>query len=194
LEWENNAHDNKSIKLAAGEDHIFQWEHGSSRLYVAEMDGTQTWESDGSYTDVGDRLEGVAPTQDDGCVVATEGGLKKYDSSGTKEWDVLQSRNFSENMIFAVPRFGVHKNHGNWKLKGTVELNGSGVQGAKVHVFDEDHKKHLTTVTTDSNGDYRINDGELGAGDDNPQVHVYVQYTDGSGNKYNAQSKPYVNP
>lgn len=70
-------------------------------------------------------------------------------------------------------------------IAGTVTLNGSGVQGAKVYVIDTNSDTVVGTATTDTNGDYSVTVPA------EPPYHVAVQYDDGS-QKYNALSKPYI--
>lgn len=73
------------------------------------------------------------------------------------------------------------------EVSGTVELNGSGVQGAKVLAVNDSKGTLADTQITDSSGDYRFS---LNPGD---TYHIAVQYDNGS-TKYNDESKPFITP
>jgi hypothetical protein len=70
-------------------------------------------------------------------------------------------------------------------ISGVVTISGTGVQGAKIYVINQENDSIEATATTDSNGNYSVTVPAL------PLYHVTVQYDDGS-EKYNAPSKPYV--
>jgi len=69
------------------------------------------------------------------------------------------------------------------KISGQVTLEGSPVQGAIIRVICQDDKTYVGDTTTDANGNYEIYVTK------NKKYHIVVEYTDGSGNRYNATSK-----
>lgn len=71
-------------------------------------------------------------------------------------------------------------------FSGTVTESGSAVQGAEIAAVNDTTDVIEDTSTTDSNGDYTLSV----TGENN--YHLTVQYEDGSGNTFNAVSKPYV--
>ena len=72
-------------------------------------------------------------------------------------------------------------------ILGSVELSGSGVEGAIVTAINQDTREVSGHTTTDSNGDYEI---EVISQDDH---HVIVEYEDENG-KYHTFSYPFVTP
>lgn len=75
-------------------------------------------------------------------------------------------------------------------IRGTVtDSGGNPVQGATVVAFEQDNIANIASVTTDSNGNYVIDNSNLSG--DGPW-HVTARWDDGSGNQFNSLSKPYV--
>jgi len=77
----------------------------------------------------------------------------------------------------------------NFCISGQVTLSGNPVQGAVVRAICQDDETYAGDTTTDENGNYTIT-GLAG----NKKYHIVVEYTDGSGNKYNAESKWDITP
>lgn len=73
------------------------------------------------------------------------------------------------------------------EISGNVTLSGNNVQDAVMTLINSDNDTVVATTTTDANGNYSFQ-GETGK-----TYHVTVEYDDGN-NKYNAKSKPYLNP
>ena len=74
-------------------------------------------------------------------------------------------------------------------ISGQVTLNGNPVENAKIRVICQDDNTYFGDTTTDANGNYKI-EGVVGS----KKYHIVVEYTDGSGNKYNAESKWDITP
>jgi len=77
----------------------------------------------------------------------------------------------------------------NFCISGQVTLSGNPVQGAVVRAICQDDETYANDTTTDENGNYTIT-GLVS----NKKYHIIVEYTDGSGNKYNAESKWDITP
>lgn len=75
------------------------------------------------------------------------------------------------------------------KISGKVTLNGNPVQGAKIIIVNMTQEVLEAVRQTDSNGDYSA---KVPGGSENAPYHVAVQYEDGSEDKYNDDSKPYI--
>lgn len=73
------------------------------------------------------------------------------------------------------------------EISGNVTLSGNNVQDAVMTLINSDNDTVVATTTTDANGNYsfQVETGKT--------YHVTVEYNDGN-NKYNAKSKPYLNP
>jgi hypothetical protein len=80
---------------------------------------------------------------------------------------------------------GARINRSLTSYSGTVTFNGNPVQGATVYAIDKGNNELISTMTTDSNGDYSFT-----ALDGTP-IHVSAQWQDGS-DLYNAFSQPNV--
>ena len=70
-----------------------------------------------------------------------------------------------------------------------MTLNGNPVQGAKVRAICQGDNSYAGDATTDANGNY-----EITGLDGTKKYHIVVEYTDDSGNKYNAESKWDITP
>jgi len=87
------------------------------------------------------------------------------------------------------PTISIGTEQAGFCISGQVTLNGNPVQEAKVRAICQDDNSYAGDTTTDANGNYKI-EGVVGS----KKYHIVVEYTDGSGNKYNAESKWDITP
>lgn len=71
-------------------------------------------------------------------------------------------------------------------VSGTVTLDSSALEGAKITVINDTQGAIQGTATTDVNGAYSV---DCPPGD---TVHVLLEYDDGAGTQYNDESQPFV--
>ena len=71
-------------------------------------------------------------------------------------------------------------------IKGTVNLNASPVEGAKVRLINDTTNTYIGDTLTDASGNY-----EFSVSSDTADHHAMVEYESG-GNKYHALSKPFI--
>ena len=73
-----------------------------------------------------------------------------------------------------------------FSIKGTVNLNASPVEGAKVRLINDTTNTYIGDTLTDASGNY-----EFSVSSDTVDHHAMVEYESG-GNKYHALSKPFI--
>ena len=87
------------------------------------------------------------------------------------------------------PSTTVGNEEANFYISGQITLNGNPVQGAIVRAICQDDETYAGDTTTDENGNYSITNLK-----GTKKYHIVVEYTDGSGHKYNAESKWDITP
>ena len=90
-------------------------------------------------------------------------------------------------MGYGTTPYGTHPyGSGVSTVAGTVTLDGSALQGAKVTVINDTQGTIQGVTTTDAAGGYSV---DCPTGD---TVHVLIKYDDGAGTMYQDSSKPFI--
>lgn len=161
---------------------------GYGEVWKLKPDGTVIWNqtSLGQYTKYID-------TSPDSVWVRGEGGeLHRLNpDTGEKIWTNSSQISYSLSSIGGYPCLDMYQfKSGTWfpttQLSGSVKLNSTGVDSATVYIIDTDTSNLLTTVTTDSSGNWSTDVIE------GRQYHITAEYEDGSGNLYNGPSYPFI--